>query len=136
MKIKQRNHDFMIAKNHVSLQLLMRGWLVQEIFFEGGPDLIAAKKHDLARIKVRYGTGGDNGYVFSAGGLQEKTFFEVCEGSDLLILVCMDDDKTTSGFYVFNRNESPKAKTFLHPANGPFPKYKEFYNNWNALQWK
>ncbi|MBI2085039.1 MAG: hypothetical protein HYT71_00835 [Candidatus Aenigmarchaeota archaeon] len=136
MKIKHRNQDFMIAKNHVSLQMLLRGWIIQDLFFEGGPDLIAAKKHDMIRIKVRYATAGDGGHVFSAGGLQEKIFFEVCEGSDLLVLVCMDDDKNASGFYIFNRDESPKAKTFLHPPKGPFPKYRGFYNNWKPLQWK
>ncbi len=136
MKIKQRNHDFMIAKNHVGLRLLLRGWVVQDLFFEGGPDLMAAKKHDMIRVKVRYATRGDSGHVFSSGGAQEKTFFEVCEGSDVLVLVCLDSDKNADGFYVFPRDASPKAKAFLHPVSGPFPKYKEFYNNWNALQWK
>ena len=56
VKLKERNLLFLIAKNHVSLQLLLNGWVVQDLFFEGGPDLVAIKKHDVARIKVRYAT--------------------------------------------------------------------------------
>src|SRR3989338_8410199 len=120
MKTKHRNLDFMIAKNHAGLQLLLRGWVVQDLFFEGGPDLIAARKHHMLRVKVRYATKGDAGYVFSSGGLHEKTFFEVCEGSDVIVLVCLGGDKNAAGFYVFARDVSPKAKTFLHPVAGPF----------------
>ncbi len=133
--LKKRNLDFLIAKNHVSLQLLLNGWFVQDLFFEGGPDLVAIRNHETARIKVRYATKNDVGYVFSAGGQQENSFYELAGGSDFLVLVCMDKNEPT-GFYIFPHNKIPKAKAFLHPAKGPFPKYREFFGAWKALQWK
>ena len=133
-QLKQRSLGFMLAKNHVSLQLLLNGWVVQDLFFEGGPDLIAIKKHAMIRIKVRYATKSDAGYVFSSGGQQNKTFYELSEGTDFLVLVCTKADQPT-GFYVFPHDKTPKTKAFLHPTEGPFPKYREFFCN-QALQWK
>ncbi len=133
--LKNRNQAFLIAKNHVSLKLLLNGWFVQDLFFEGGPDLVAIKNHETARVKVRYATKSDTGYVFSAGGQQKNSFYELAEGTDFLIFVCMDKNEP-AGFYVFPHNKTPKTKAFLHPKDGPFPNYREFYGNWKALQWK
>ena len=133
--LKVRNLQFLIAKNHVALQLLLNGWFAQDLFFEGGPDLVGIRNREIARIKIRYATKSDVGYIFSAGGRQENSFYELAEGSDFLVLICMDKNEPT-GFYVFPRNKTPKVKAFLHTTNGPFPKYKEFFGNWKQLQWK
>ncbi|MBI4177292.1 MAG: hypothetical protein HY516_02900 [Candidatus Aenigmarchaeota archaeon] len=126
----------MIAKNHVSLKLLLGGWFVQDLFYEGGPDLVAAGKNTMIRIKVRYATKGDAGYVFSVGGQQESTFHGLVGGCEYLVLVCLDDGLQAAGFYVFPASDAPKAKTLFHPTKGPFPKYAEFYDGWNLVQWK
>lgn len=134
--MKSRNLNFLIAKNHVSLKLLLDGWFVQDSYYEGGPDLVAFKNNALARIKVRYATQGDAGCVFSAGGQQENTFHDLVAGSEYLVLVCFGEGLQPNGFYVFPTGKAPKAKTLFHPASGPFPKYADFYNNWGAIQWK
>ena len=134
--LKERNLVFLIAKNHVSLQMLLNGWFVQDLFFEGGPDLVAIKGHVTARIKIRYATKSDAGYTFSSGGQQNKTFFELAEGSDFFVFVCVGKNRQPTGFYVFPHSKTPKVKAFLHTIGGPFPKYREFYDNWKALEWK
>ncbi|MBI4167834.1 MAG: hypothetical protein HY515_02655 [Candidatus Aenigmarchaeota archaeon] len=131
--LKGRNLGFLVAKNHASLQLLLNDWFVQDLFFEGGPDLIAIRNHELVKVKVRYATKSDTGYVFSAGGQQKNSFYELAKGSDFLVFVCMDKNEP-AGFYIFPYDKTPKTKSFLHPKNGPFPKYKKFYDNWETLQ--
>ncbi|MBI1971947.1 MAG: hypothetical protein HYS53_01460, partial [Candidatus Aenigmarchaeota archaeon] len=132
---KNRPQTFLIAKAHATLQLLLNGWAVQDVLFEGGPDLVAMRGREMVRVKTRYATKSDTGYVFSSGGRHKKTFFELSDSSDFLILVCINANQP-AGFYVFPHDRAPKAKAFLHSENGPFPKYKEFFGNWKPLQWK
>jgi len=129
-EIKQRTLDFLITKNHVALQMMLNGWAVQDVFIEGGPDLLAIKNEEIIRIKVRYAVRGDGGCVFSSGGFHSKTFFELCTGSDFLVMVCLNENKQPTGFYVFPQRKAPKTKTVFHPEEGPYPKYKGFFGAW------
>ncbi|MFH0889617.1 MAG: hypothetical protein V1836_00545 [Candidatus Aenigmatarchaeota archaeon] len=126
MKIKNRNLGFLLSKYLVFLELLSCGWAPQDLFFDGGPDFIALKGDRLLRFKVRYSTKNNKGFLFAAGGEQAKTFYELAEGCDYLVFVCLLGSEA-AGFYVFPRDSTPKAKTFFHPADGPYPKYREFY---------
>ncbi len=131
---KPRNFNFLFAKYAVFIEVLRRGWVPQDLFFEGGPDFVAFKGSELRRFKVRYATPGDAGYVFSAGGEQTRSFYELVEGCDVLVLVCLSGNNEPAGFYVFSGEDAPKTKMFLHPTRGPFPKYAGFYENWAVLE--
>ena len=131
--MKIRNLFFLIAKHNTFLQLLYRGWVPQDLFFEGGPDFIALKGSKLLRFKIRYATKGDSGFIFSVGAKQTKNFLELAVGSDFLVFVCLEK-KAAVGFYIFPKEHLPKSKTFLHPKTNPFPKYVSFYNNWRPLE--
>ncbi len=131
---KPRNLGFLFAKYAVFLELLRRGWVPQDLFFEGGPDFVAFKGRTMRRFKVRYATWGDSGFVFSAGGKQTKSFHELVGGCDILVLVCLLNNNEPAGVYVFPSADAPKTKMFLHPIGGPFPKYAGFYGDWGILE--
>ncbi|MBI3413303.1 MAG: hypothetical protein HY051_04440 [Candidatus Aenigmarchaeota archaeon] len=131
--IKQRNMVFLIAKNHVCLQLLINDWVPYDASVEGGPDVLAVRGEDIIRLKVRYSVLGSGGYVFSSGGRQDKTFYQLSEGNDFLILLCLGERREPAGFYLFPVKKAPKSKTFFHPEAGPYPKYREFFGSWRAL---
>ncbi len=128
-----RSTRFLFSKYAVFLEVLRRGWVPQDVFFDGGPDFVAFRGRRMRRFKVRYATRGDSGYVFSAGGKQTRDFYELSVGCDVLVLVCLFDNNEPAGFYIFPSADAPKTKMFLHPTKGPFPKYAAFYGGWGVL---